>query len=358
VTPTGRRGDAPGGLWRAGTTGWLLTGVAVAIAIAVYLLLVSRPVLIPVLLMVGVATVAEPLVARLARWRVPRGLGATLVCLLILAIGAGVLVVFVVGIVDQWDSITQVVTLAVDEAKRILAGIPGATNLINQSANAAGKEGSTLAIGVFSRLSAGVASFVGAVIGVLLAVYILVFVLADGPRLHERLARMIPGPPDFGRTVTMQAAHTARRYFAGLTLIALMDAVVIGVAAWLLDVPFVIGITVLTFVAAYVPYVGAFLAGVFAVLLALGSGGLEIALTMLVVVIFTNGVLENLARPFTFGSALRLSPLTVLIVTLIGGALAGAVGMMIAAPVAAITADIISEVRRLRRGPRASVTRG
>ena len=329
-------------------TGWLLTGVAVAAAIAVFLLLVSRPVLIPVILMAGVATVAEPLVARLARWRVPRGLGAALVCLLILAIGAGVLVVFVLGIVDQSDEIAQVVTIAVDEAKRILANVPWAADLLNQSANAAGKEGSTLAVGVFSQLSAGVASFVGAVIGVLLAVYILVFVLADGPRLHTRLARMIPGPPDFGRTVTMQAARTARRYFGGLTVIALMDAVVIGGGAWLLDVPFVIGIAVLTFVAAYVPYVGAFIAGVFAVLLALGSGGLEIALTMLVVVIFTNGVLENLARPFTFGSALRLSPLTVLIVTLVGGALAGAVGMMIAAPVAAIVVDVTGQVRQLR----------
>jgi putative heme transporter len=99
------------------------------------------------------------------------------------------------------------------------------------------------------------------------------------------------------------------------------------------------------FVAAYIPYVGAFLSGAFAVLLALGSGGPWTALAMVGVLIFANSVLENLARPLTFGAVLRLHPLVVLLVTLTGGVLGGALGMMIAPPIAAITADIAHQIR-------------
>jgi len=205
--------------------------------------------------------------------------------------------------------------------------------------------GPTLAVGVFAQLTAGVAGLVAAVVGVVLALYILLLVLADGPRIHALVLSWIPGPPGFGTTLTARAAHTARRYFVGLTWIALMNAAVISLGALVLDVPFVPGIAVLCFVAAYIPYVGAFLSGGFAVLLALGSGGTWTALAMVGVLILANSVLENLLRPLTFGAVLRLHPLVVLLVTLAGGILGGALGMMIAPPIAAIAADVVRQVR-------------
>jgi len=84
---------------------------------------------------------------------------------------------------------------------------------------------------------------------------------------------------------------------------------------------------------------------VFPVVLALGSGGIWAALGMVGVLILANSVLENLARPLTFGAVLRLHPLVVLLVTLAGGLLGGGLGMMIAPPVAAIAADVVRQVR-------------
>ncbi|MCI2416804.1 AI-2E family transporter [Saccharopolyspora sp. K220] len=333
---------------------WMLTGIAVAVAIGVFVLLAARPLLIPVVLMAGAATIAEPLVARLARHRVPRALGGTLVCVLVLAVAAAVIGVFVAGIVSQWDSIARVAADGVARAREVLAGTPFGAQVVDQLSGATSDAGPTLAVGFFSTLSAGLAAVIGSVVGVLLALYILVFVLADGPRIHALVAGWIPGPSGFGRAVTERAATIVRRYFNGLTLIAVMNAGVTVIGALVLRVPFVLAIGLLCFVAAYIPYLGAFLSGAFAVLMAFGSGGLETALWMLAVLILANAVLENLVRPFTFGAALRLHPLVVLLATLLGGALAGAVGMMVAAPIAAIAADVVQQARRPIRQTRSS----
>ncbi|MGB3438394.1 MAG: AI-2E family transporter [Actinophytocola sp.] len=338
----------PGWLRRAGTTGWLLTGVIVAAALVVFVLMVTRPLLLPVVVMAGAATIAEPLVGWLARRGVPRVLGAVVVSLLVLAVLAFVIVVFVIGVVDQWDKIVQVATDAVDRARDLLSGIPSGTELVDNADAATSRLGPTLAVGVLSQITAGVAGVATALVGVLVAVYVLLLVLADAPRIHARIVGWIPGPPGFGKEATERAANTTRRYFVGLTWIALMNAVVISLGALVLGVPFAVGIGVLCFVAAYIPYVGAFLSGAFAVLLALGSGGTGTALAMVGVVILANSVLENLARPLTFGAVLRLHPLVILLVTLAGGVLGGAIGMMIAPPVAAITSDLARQIRQAR----------
>jgi putative heme transporter len=345
-----RQAGAPAWLRRAGVTCWLLTGVIVAFVLGVFVFLAARPLLLPVVVMAGAATIAEPLVARLARRHVPRALGAVAVCLLVLAIAGVVVVVFVIGVVDQWDSIARVATDAVGKAKELVADAPWGPQLVDDGAQATGQLGPTLAAGVFAQLASGVAGLLTALVGVLLGVYILLLVLADGPRIHTLVAGWIPGPPGFGTTLTERAARTVRRYFVGLTWIALMNAVVVGLGALVLRVPFVLGIAVLCFVAAYVPYVGAFLSGAFAVVLALGSGGIWTALAMVGVLILANSVLENLARPLTFGAVLRLHPLVVLLATLAGGFLGGGLGMMIAPPVAAIAADVVRQLRDTRRG--------
>lgn len=346
-----RPADGRSQIQRVGWTCWMLTGVAAVVAIGVFVILVARPLLIPMAVMVGAATVAEPLVARLATWHIPRAVGAAAVCLLVLGVLVIVVAVFTAGIVSQWDSITRVGTTAVGRARELLASVPFGAQLVDQVSAAAADSRGSLAVGVFSQLTAGIAALVTAIVGVLLAVYILVLALADAARIHRFVAGWIPGPPGFGLSVTERAAAITRRYFSGLTLMAVMNSAVIVIGAVVLHVPFIVAIGLLSFVAAYIPYLGAFLSGAFAVLMSLGSGGIGTALAMLGVVVLANAVLENLIRPFTFGAVLHLHPLVILLVTLLGGALAGAVGMMIASPVAAITADIVRQVRATRTTP-------
>ena len=130
-------------------------------------------------------------------------------------------------------------------------------------------------------------------------------------------------PYELGHTITGRTLQSLRGYFVGVTAVAVFNAVVIGLGALILDVPQLAAIVVINFVAAYIPYLGAWSAGAFTVLVALGSKGSSTALIMAIVVLLANGVLQQMIQPIAYGAALGIHPLAVLIVTLAGGALFG-----------------------------------
>ena len=126
---------------------------------------------------------------------------------------------------------------------------------------------------------------------------------------------------------------------------ATIVAVVIGLAALLLGLPLVFTIIVVNFVGGYIPYIGAFLGGGLAVIVALGDGGLPKAAVMLIVVLAANLVLENFIQPKVMSRTLDIHPLVVLIVTALGGLLGGMVGLILAVPAYVIASDAISRFR-------------
>jgi predicted PurR-regulated permease PerM len=158
------------------------------------------------------------------------------------------------------------------------------------------------------------------------------FLLKDGPMMRRAVDRHVGLPEPVAHTITGSVITSLRGYFRGVTLVAAFNGVVVGLAALILDVPLAGTIGVVTFVTAYVPYIGAVIAGVFAVLLALGAHGTGVAVAMLIVVILANGLLQNIMQPFAMGSALHLNPLVVLVVTIGAGCLFGMLGLVLAAP--------------------------
>ena len=107
-------------------------------------------------------------------------------------------------------------------------------------------------------------------------------------------------------------------------------AAVIGLASLLLGLPLVFTIIVVNFIGGYIPYIGAFLGGGLAVIVALGDGGLGEAAVMLVVVLAANLLLENFIEPKVMGRTLDIHPLIVLVVTALGGVIGGIVGLILA----------------------------
>ena len=116
----------------------------------------------------------------------------------------------------------------------------------------------------------------------------------------------------------------------------------------ILGVPLAGTIALVTFICAYVPYLGAFVAGTFAVLIALGSEGTTTAAIMLVVVLLANGLLQNVVQPFAMGSSLGLNPLLVLVVTIGAGCVLGMIGLVLAAPLTSAAVHIAGDLRRER----------
>ena len=169
----------------------------------------------------------------------------------------------------------------------------------------------------------GISGIASVAFGVSFTVFSLFFLLKDGPKLHAWTDRHLGVPAPAAATITGGVITAMRRYFLGVTIVAAFNATVVGIGALILDVPLAGTIAVVTFVTAYIPFVGAVVAGAFAVLLALGTQGTTTALIMLVIVILANGLLQNIVSPIAMGATLRMNPLLILVVTISAGAFFG-----------------------------------
>ena len=166
-------------------------------------------------------------------------------------------------------------------------------------------------------------------------------------------------PKPLAETIGRRVLGSLRGYFLGVTIVAAFNAVVVTLGALVLGVPLVGTIAAVT-IGAYIPYLGAWAAGAFAVLIALGSSGTDAAAGMIVVQLLANGILQQLVQPFAMGAALGIHPLAVLIVTIAGGALFGTIGLILAAPLTSAITDLRrpGEGSRSRGAGRPAVSEG
>jgi predicted PurR-regulated permease PerM len=330
-----------------GRASWLLVGVFALLAGLIWLLATTYTIVGPVVAAAIVATVAMPLVARLSR-HMPRPAAAVLVLLGLVAIGVFVLVIVISGITGQEGEIGQHASAAADKAESWLtsAGVDqsGASSAESSMKSDVPSVISTLTKGVID----GIKGLTSVVFGLSLAVLSLFFLLKDGPSLRAWLDRHLGVPEPIARTITGGVITSLRGYFRGVTIVSAFNGVVVTIGALLLGVPLAGTIGVVTFVTAYIPYLGAFVAGAFAVVIALGASGTTTALLMLLIVLLANGLLQNLVQPFAMGSALKLNPLVVLVVTIAGGCIFGTIGLILAAPLLSAAVHITASLGRAR----------
>jgi predicted PurR-regulated permease PerM len=219
-------------------------------------------------------------------------------------------------------------------------------------AQSAGDDASSTVSGAFHALINGVDTGISALASLAaflsFTVLSLFFLLKDGPVIRKWTEHHMGLPDEISHTITARMLQSLRGYFVGVTAVALFNAVVIGLGAWILNVPEVGAIMLINFVAAYIPYLGAWAAGAFTFLIALGSGGSDTALIMAIVILLANGILQQLIQPIAMGASLGIHPLAVLIVTIAGGSLFGAIGLILAAPVTSAITRISSDFARAR----------
>jgi predicted PurR-regulated permease PerM len=301
----------------------------------------------PLVVALVLATVTMPIVTWLSG-HMPRALAAALVLLGLVALGVLVLVLVLGGIVSQNDTISAHAGTAADKAQDWMGSV-GVDKPTSTDAAAKVKEDipkiiSTLTEGIIKGIR-GIASLV---FGLSLAALSLFFLLKDGPSMRAWLDRHLGIPPTVAQTISGNVIRSLRGYFRGVTLVAAFNGVVVGLGAWVLGVPLAGTIGVVTFVTAYVPYLGAFTAGFFAVVIALGAKGAGTAALMLLIVILANGLLQNLVQPFAMGAALRLHPLVVLVVTIAAGCIFGTLGLILAAPLLSAAVHATADLARAR----------
>jgi putative heme transporter len=339
---------APRWLRDIGLTAWLLVGVGLFVSGSVALLALTNAIVMPVITAGVIAAVAAPLVAWLERHRVPRPVGAILLLVAAIVLGAGVVYMVLAGITSQSGDLGA----HLDDAKNTIEGWlkdlgvdPAKAKDAKQDASSS----SAAAVGaLLGGLVAGLKELSSLVFFLAMTLLSLVFLLADGPKIRAWGERHMGVPAPVARTISSRTLESLRGYFVGVTLVAAFNALVVGLGALVLGVPQAGTIALVTLLAAYVPYLGAWTAGAFSVLVALGGAGTDAAVGMIVVQLLANSVLQQLVQPLAMGAALGIHPLAVLIVTIAGGALFGTVGLILAAPITSAITRISADLARAR----------
>jgi putative heme transporter len=340
--------SAPRWLRDLGIASWLLVGAALLVVGLTWIMGMTQTITGPVLAGGVVAVVASPAVGWLQRHRLPRAAGAFIVLIGLLVLGGVIVMLVVGGLISESDEIAAALREGMAKIQDWMVSVgvdtDGASRANADVSSTVPDMVHTFVHGVANGIS-GIASVA---FGVSFTIFSLFFLLKDGPKLHAWTDRHLGVPASAAATITGGVIKAMRRYFLGVTIVAAFNATVVGIGALVLDVPLAGTIAVVTFVTAYIPFVGAVVAGAFAVLLALGTQGTTTALIMLVIVILANGLLQNIVSPIAMGATLRMNPLLILVVTISAGAFFGMTGMVLAAPLTSAAIHVSADLRRMR----------
>lgn len=311
--------------------------VVVLTAGAVYALVQVQLVVIPVLVALILASALAPLVG----WLRTRGLPVILATWITLLAGAlilgGIVTLIVFAVRNQWGALVVAAGDGLDELQGLLVEGPIALDSEQFNAVRDAIVGFVTSAQFGTGALAGVSAAVELVTGALLVLVILFFFLKDGGQIWNFFLRFLHGE-------SLERAHrigdvtptVLGQYVRGTAIIALFDAVLIGVGLAILQVPLALPLAVIVFLTAFIPLIGATIAGILAALVALVANGPLVALIVVAIVILVNQIEGDLLNPVVMAGALKLHPLVILVALTVGTILGGIAGAVLAVPLVAV----------------------
>jgi predicted PurR-regulated permease PerM len=322
-------------------SGQILLVVILASAL-VYGLVQLKLVVIPLLIALILAAALSPAVNWMRRRGMP-GVLATWITLLagIIVLG-GVITLMVVAVQNQWSDLAKAAGDGIDELQGYLAraNIPIDSQQIQQVQQSVGDFITSTQFGTGALAGLSIATQL--ITGILLTVVILFFFLKDGGDIWAFLLRPFHGAR---RERGVRIGHTSLDvlggYVRGTAIVALVDAVAIGAALFILQIPLALPLTVFVFLSAFIPLIGATLAGVLAALVALVTNGPVVALIVVGIVVVINQLEGDLLQPIVMSQSLKLHPLVILVALTAGTILGGIAGAVLAVPIAAVSWAIV-----------------
>jgi putative heme transporter len=327
--------------WRALV---LLVGAAVAILALTRLYLVSLPIIVALIL----STLCVPPARRLERAGWPRLAAASVVVVGGVGSFFGIIALMTPAFVAQIQDLGPTVVEGFDQLLLWLEEGPIGYDrqqldqlLDTLAASLSGAAGS-----IASQIGTVAVAVVEVFTALALALVLLFFFVKDGEQIVSWFQKMTPlAHRDDVRAAGQRGWVALSGFVRGTSLVALIDAVGIGVGLLILDVPLVLPLSVLVFFGGFVPVIGAFVTGFLAVLVALADQGIQAALIMTLIVVGVQQIESNLLQPTIMKRAVALHPVVILAVLTAGAVLIGIVGAFLAVPVTAVIAAVGNELR-------------
>ncbi|MCZ2818687.1 AI-2E family transporter [Modestobacter sp. VKM Ac-2984] len=323
----------------------IVSGELILIVLA--LLIIGRVIgelwviLLPVVLALLFTTVLWPVARFLRNHSWPPALASLVVLLLFLGAFGGIVAVIAPQVVGQVEEVADGVTEGLEQVQDYLAGPP-----FNVDDDQIGNAVDSIVTSVQSNAQniAGYAvttatTIGGLLINLVLALVLTFFFLKDGPKWVPWLAAQTgPQAAPHVAALSLKTWRTLSEFIRQQAIVGFVDAFFIGVGLLVLGVPLVVPLAVLTFFGAFIPIIGAFVAGGFAVLIALVDSGLTTALIVLGLIIVVQQIEGNVLQPILQGRGLNLHAAVVILAVTAGASLAGIIGAFLAVPVAALIA--------------------
>ncbi|MFI9721742.1 AI-2E family transporter [Streptomyces sp. NPDC052396] len=338
----------PWGVRVAAEAGWRLLVLAGTLWVLMQVISAVRLVVMSFVAGLLITALLQPTVARLRARGVPRGLATALTFI------SGFVVMGLVG----WFVVWQVMENADDLSQQIQNGLANLKEWLRTSpfhvtqdqinhiadnlSNAIGSNTRELT----SAGIEGVQVIFEVLTGVLLAMFSTLFLLYDGPRIWGWVLKLVPSAAREGVAgAGPRAWATLTAYVRGTVIVAMIDAVCIGVGLYFLKVPMAVPLAVFIFLFAFIPLVGAVASGALAVVVALVSHGVFTATMVLIVVLAVQQIEGHVLQPFILGRAVRVHPLAVVLSVAAGGMVAGIGGAVVAVPLVAVTNSVVGYLR-------------
>jgi predicted PurR-regulated permease PerM len=351
AAPSGRvggqpHGDAvmPGWYRTAAAGSWRFLVIAAAVYVVLYALVQLRVIVLPIIVAVLASTLLLPVVRWLQRHGVPDALAAAIAMVAAALALAAILAAIAPSLGSQFGDLRTRAEDGVREATDQLAKPP--FNLSERDIRDRVDQGLKRLRANSGPLAKGLGS--GAVLlgelltGLIVAVLLCFFLLKDGEQMWAWVLRLVRERSRHDVHEVGTRVYTALAgYVRGIAMVGVVDALLIAIALVLIGVPLVVPLAIVTFFAAFVPLIGAFVAGLLAVLVALVSGGVVDALLVLGAIVLVQQVEGHLLYPLLMSRAVHLHPAVIVVALAAGGILAGIVGVFLAVPVAGVVSVVL-----------------
>ena len=334
---------------RAGAYSWWLIGIGI-VALAVLWLMAQLWVLVLAAAVAMLLSRALDPPARYLRARgVPRALVAASVLLGFILVLAGIVALLVPSIANEFDDLGPTIEDAIDDVENWLvedSPFDVSRRDIRDFRDQADERIGDLLQTQSGTLISGTILVFEVFAGILLALVTTFFILKDGDRFGEWFVARFPRHRrDLASRLGARAWRTLGGYLRGSATLGLIEGVIIGTTVWLVGGSLAVPVGVITFFAAFIPFAGALIAGVIAILVTLVTAGFGGAVVVAIVALAVQQLDNDFLAPWVFGKNLELHPLIVLVAITAGGTLFGAFGAFLGVPVSAVLINTLAETR-------------
>ncbi|MEV7087326.1 AI-2E family transporter [Streptomyces sp. NPDC093085] len=338
----------PWGIRVAGEAAWRLLVLGGLLWVLMRVISSLQLVVMALVIALLITALLQPTVAWLRGYNVPRGLATALTAI------SGFVLMGLVGwfvvwqVMENIDDLSNRVTDGINELKKWLLSSPFhvTEDQINNIAKTLSDAVGANTEAITSAGLQGVTVIVELLTGTFLAIFATLFLLYDGRQIWNWSLKLVPAQAREGVAgAGPRAWNTLTAYVRGTVLVALIDAIFIGLGLYFLSVPLAVPLAVIIFLGAFVPLVGAVISGALAVVVALVTQDVFTALMVLLVVLGVQQIEGHVLQPLILGRAVRVHALAVVLSVAVGGLVAGIGGAVVAVPLVAVTNTVVGYLR-------------